>query len=421
MVGTRRDHHVAVAHVVAEAERLGAPRVVLPVHEEHLVGVVAHPPVHVRHHPRLEGHGDVAGHEVARGLVAVAGQALQVRLLDVRGAKLRTRLVVVRRVRLQSLVGVGREAGDRVDGVPDLLVARGGGGRDGGAVSEQAVLPEGPHVVEHDGLVGLVEVADGGEGPAVLGGGDRVLGLQRLAAHQCLALDGVQLVAALLGADLGEEPVVGRVLVVDDVVGRDVRDDTVHVARVETLVVRRGHAALAAARGQPVLLVDLLQGGEDAVLVTGGLPDVQVGPVGRVGPGGSEESILHGHLVAVDDGRRLTAARVGVDVVAGGEEHRRPRDVLVQQGQALLEGALPRLPVVHRLLVVQYEEAVAGVRLLLDQAHPGNAEDLVLDVRGGRRLRGCGRLRRGAGRAHGADEHHERQQPSERLAHSPSP
>src|SRR5207302_8284596 len=97
-------------------------------------------------------------------------------------------------------------------------------------------------------------------------------------------------------------------LVVDDVVRGDVGDDAVHVARVEALVVGGGHAALRAARRNPLLGVDGLQRPEDAVLVAGRLPDVQFAPVGRGGPGGSEEAVLHGDLVAVHDLGRLAAA-----------------------------------------------------------------------------------------------------------------
>src|SRR5690606_5364183 len=287
------------------------------------------------------------------------------------------------------------------------------------AVLHGAVLPEAPHVVEDDGLVGPVQAADGVEGVAVLGGEGAVLLLQRGPADQRLALHAVQPVAALLGAHRAEEPVVGRILLVHHVVGGDVGDHAVHVARVEALVVGGGHAALGAAGGDPVLAVDLLQRLEDPVLVAGGLPDVQLGPVGRVGPGRAEEAVLHGDLVAVHDLGRLAAAGGGGDVVPAGVEDGRPRGVLVQHGDALLEGALAGPAVVDRLGVVQDEEAVPGVRLLLDQAHARDGQQPFLDVGDavGLRLGGGGRARR----AHRAYEHRERQQPSERFAHAHSP
>src|SRR5690606_20275391 len=307
----------------------------------------------------------------------------------------------------------------------DLVVGRLlGVGRDAVAVVQGAVLPEAPHVVEDDGLVGAVQAADGVEGVAVLLGVGPVLLLQRLAADQRLALHAVQPLTALLGADLLEEAVVGRVLLVHHVVGGDVGDDAVHVLRVEALVVGGGHAALGAAGGDPLLGVDLLQRLEDAVLVAGGLPDVQLGPVGRLGPGRGEEAVLHGDLVAVHDLGRLAAAGRRGDAVAAGVEDGRPADVLVQHGDPLLEGARGGAAVIDRLGVVEDEEAVTGVRLLLDQAHAGYGEQPFLDV-GGAAVGGAGGLRLGGGgrarRAHGAYEHRERQQPSERLAHAHSP
>ncbi len=231
----------------------------------------------------------------------------------------------------------------------------------------------------------------------------------------------MQGVAALGGADLLQEAVVGGVLAVDHVVGGDVGDDGVHVARVEPLVVGGGHAALGAAGGQPLLAVDGLEGLEEAVLVAGGLPDRQLRPVGRFGARGGEVTVLQGDLVAVDDPGGLAAAGGGGDAVAGGVEDGGARGVLVQHGEPLLEGAPLRVPVVDRLGVGEDEVPVPLVRLLLDQFDALDGEQPLKDVPAALACRVLARHRgTGLGRD-GPRQDHERQQPAQHRAHEPSP
>ena len=78
--------------------------------------------------------------------------------------------------------------------------------RDRVAVGQQAVLPEAPDVVEDDGLVRLVEAADGREGvgrsSAAYSWYFASSGSRRTSASRCTAFS---LVAALLGADLAKK------------------------------------------------------------------------------------------------------------------------------------------------------------------------------------------------------------------------
>ncbi|RPK69960.1 hypothetical protein EES44_06520 [Streptomyces sp. ADI96-15] len=342
------------------------------------------------------------------------------RLGDAGRAELGTRLVVVRRVRGEPLVGVEGPAGDLVDVGEELGVARGAGLGHVSAVGLVGVLPEAPGQVHDDGLEGLVEAADGGEGGPGLLGQLPVLLAEGLAAQQGLALDGVQGLAALGGADLLQEAVVGGVLAVDHVVGSDVGDDGVHVTRVEPLVVGGGHAALGAAGGQPLLAVDGLEGLEEAVLVAGGLPDRQLRPVGGFGARRGEVTVLQRDLVAVDDPGGLAAAGGGGDAVAGGVEDGRAGGVLVQHGEPLPEGAPLGVPVVDRLGVGEDEVPVPLVRLLLDQLDALDGEQPLKDVPAVACRVLAGHRGTGLGRD-GPRQDHERQQPAQHRAHEPSP
>jgi len=122
-------------------------------------------------------------------------------------------------------------------------------------------------------------------------------------------------------------------------------------------MVHDGLASLTDACGDPFPGIEILKEGNDPMMIRGGLPGIQVIPMGVIRSTASKISMLCHHLVTLQFGGDFGGVVV-FGIVTGSDKYHWPGGINVGNIEPLGEALSIGIAVIHRLLDHHFEDAV---------------------------------------------------------------